>query len=850
MSVDINKHFERAKKYLEKNKLQDAVEEYKAVLAAYPNHQETIQALGDTYTRMNDSQRAAQYYGMLFDRLSDTGDATKATALYARFLKGVQQTPERMMRYALLLQRQNRRDEAVEFYSLAADGFLATNSGNDALACWEKICTLDPENPSRHIQYGEIGEMLGRGDVASRGFLRSAQLLSAVGQLDFALDYLSRANRLAPSDRSVALFYAEALVKKGKPQEAVRLLEPFPLAEADPSFLSMFGTALMDAAQFKRAREVLEQLYREKPDMYEKLFDLTDRYLRAQHDAGAVDTLRSVKERMFAAKRANEFTAQLDRLFESHPRSVALAEFCGQVYDELNRESKYFSVLTHLFDLYLDENYYQGASGVMDRIVDIDPYDQHNHARLDRLKGKVDESYLRGIASRLGKSFSGSAAQGSMRELQETATHSGLTAGSTGASESKEQQTLEDLIVQAEIFMQYSLQNKAVERLQKIAEMFPGEEEKNARLRNLYDTANWWPPTAKKKPAEVAAVPATPVTQTGTFSADTVRDLTKVSEITRAIHRQSTPKSVLSTAVNEIGSYMRVTRCVAAVGPQGQPPQMAAEFCSPGVEPSKAASVVKLIAALSQAKPDDLGALTQTSEQLPILSELGLDTVLGVPLTDKETQAPSGMLVAGNAGGRKWKPNESYFLQAVGDQVMIGVNHTKLRSLMRNLAVADEKTGLLGRGSYMDALLSESGRAKSQNTPLSLVILQVDKGLELIRQQGEPQFEKHMEQVARALQSTVRQNDLAVKYTGWAVAFILPDTKLADAQNLAEKLRKVSSGIKPPWNGSAITLSASVVEAQSKPEYDSEDIVTDLINRAEFALEEARKKGGDVVQTL
>jgi len=40
------------------------------------------------------------------------------------------------------------------------------------------------------------------------------------------------------------------------------------------------------------------------------------------------------------------------------------------------------------------------------------------------------------------------------------------------------------------------------------------------------------------------------------------------------------------------------------------------------------------------------------------------------------------------------------------------------------------------------------------------------------------------------------------------------------------------------------------VEAVAKHDYDSEDIVTDLINRAEFSVEEARKKGGDTVVTL
>ena len=73
-------------------------------------------------------------------------------------------------------------------------------------------------------------------------------------------------------------------------------------------------------------------------------------------------------------------------------------------------------------------------------------------------------------------------------------------------------QALEDLIVQTEIFLQYSLQSKAIERLQKIAAMFPGEEERNARLQNLYQMANWWPktqPKAESPSRPAAAAPAT-----------------------------------------------------------------------------------------------------------------------------------------------------------------------------------------------------------------------------------------------------------------------------------------------------------------------------------------------------
>jgi hypothetical protein len=52
---------------------------------------------------------------------------------------------------------------------------------------------------------------------------------------------------------------------------------------------------------------------------------------------------------------------------------------------------------------------------------------------------------------------------------------------------------LEDMIVQAEIFLQYSLNAKGIEKLQRINELFPGEEARNERLRKLYERAEYFP---------------------------------------------------------------------------------------------------------------------------------------------------------------------------------------------------------------------------------------------------------------------------------------------------------------------------------------------------------------------
>jgi len=107
-----------------------------------------------------------------------------------------------------------------------------------------------------------------------------------------------------------------------------------------------------------------------------------------------------------------------------------------------------------------------------------------------------------------------------------------------------------------------------------------------------------------------------------------------------------------------------------------------------------------------------------------------------------------------------------------------------------------------------------------------------------------------MEQLGKAVQSIVRQTDLAIKYTSWALAVLLPDTPLSGAQMFAEKLKRSVSGLRPSWDGGQLTMSVALAEAITRHDYDNEDIVTDLINRVEAGLEEARKRGGNEIVAL
>jgi diguanylate cyclase (GGDEF)-like protein len=181
-------------------------------------------------------------------------------------------------------------------------------------------------------------------------------------------------------------------------------------------------------------------------------------------------------------------------------------------------------------------------------------------------------------------------------------------------------------------------------------------------------------------------------------------------------------------------------------------------------------------------------------------------------------------------------------LRTIADQMTVAVNNARLRSLMKTLAVTDEKSGLLKRSSYIDVLLSETRRSMQQNSPMSLMLMQFGTG-PTMRDLSDTVVESLMQQLGQTICSHVRQNDVAVRYDRHVIAVILSDTNDKNSFFVVDKLRKLLVSTHMPGQDIPIPTTIGIAEAVLNPEYDAVDIVTELINRAEGALESAKTAG-------
>jgi len=536
------------------------------------------------------------------------------------------------------------------------------------------------------------------------------------------------------------------------------------------------------------------------------------------------------------------FIATMQELLASHRASAEMLEFLAELFNASNRETDYAQALLRLFDLYCAKHDYQKAGECLDRAAEVDPYEPGHQKRLEALRGKIDDQRFNVIASRFT----------TVKKEEQTVKIEEPTLGAAA---------LQDLMLQAEILVQYGMRSKAIERLQRIQELFPREEERNQDLQRLYIAAGIEPQYAKSSSSATAAIPVpagsepsapstalSPAAMAAANDAADVSSLTKVAEITRKLYHQGNAEGVLKTAASEIGANWKTARCIVALRKPGLPPSSVQEYHSDGLIPASAAALVIMVEALQDLAVArgtvTIGDAKNAGELMGIrnaIEELQVESVLALPLTEGPDQI--GVLILTQNASRVWQPSEVLVIRTLSDQVLIALNNAGLRRLVKNLSVTDEKSGLLKRASYLDLLQAETRRGLQQGTTVTVLLMQFGRRNALIKEYGEQSVTAVMEQIGQLFSANIRTNDLAFRYEATTVALVLGDTGEKEALLAVEKLKRLLGEVRYPGKDKPVEFSAGLAQAVMRQHFDPVDIVTEVVNRADHALELAVTQG-------
>ena len=179
-------------------------------------------------------------------------------------------------------------------------------------------------------------------------------------------------------------------------------------------------------------------------------------------------------------------------------------------------------------------------------------------------------------------------------------------------------------------------------------------------------------------------------------------------------------------------------------------------------------------------------------------------------------------------------------LETLADRAGPALDNAKRFREACQFADLDDLTGLHNRRYFHETLAREVARAQRYDRRLALVVFDLDDFKKVNDRIGHLAGDAVLAEAAERVRDVVRSADVACRVGGDEFAVILPESTLADADQLYRRIQQAVS-TRPLVQVGKLHLSAGVAELRS------EDDGTSLFERADAALYRAKNAGKDQI---
>jgi len=300
-------------------------------------------------------------------------------------------------------------------------------------------------------------------------------------------------------------------------------------------------------------------------------------------------------------------------------------------------------------------------------------------------------------------------------------------------------------------------------------------------------------------------------------------------EITRGLSSSLKTQDVLRIIVNRLSEVVNAADC-SIIGTD--PKTGDARLMVRSSDPSAKDLSVDL------AKVPEMAEAYETRKM--VFRDVGRRSAVAVPMIAHDVVLGLIHVVADNTG-RPASDATIRFFEVMASTAANALRNAQLFEEVEHRARTDFLTGLPNHRYFQATLSAELVRAQRHNHPLSLLMIDLDY-LKVVNDRfGHPSGDMVIRAIAETIRASCREFDFAARYGGEEFAVILPETPLAGAIQVADRIREKTAQVEFSGIGSvtaSIGVSNYPMNALTKE---------DLIRVADQALYIAKKGGRDRV---
>ena len=256
MAVNREQILQSAEKLLARGKLDQALKEYLRVLEDNAKDISTLNKVGDLYVRMNRPADSIPFFTRIADFYSRDGFFLKAIAIFKKINKIDPAQLEVYDKLADLYHKQGLVQDARSQYQVLADHYQKNNRVADAIAVYKKMAAIDPADMRIQVRLADLYRSANQKDEAVMQYGLIGSMLLKRGAHDEAAQVFQKALELSPDDVDSQKNLVRSLLAQNNTDAAMAVLKAAPRTAAS---LALFAEAQLEMGQRAEAVRTAEQ---------------------------------------------------------------------------------------------------------------------------------------------------------------------------------------------------------------------------------------------------------------------------------------------------------------------------------------------------------------------------------------------------------------------------------------------------------------------------------------------------------------------------------------------------------------------------------------------------------------
>jgi len=364
-----------------------AIDKLKEIVGENPRDWTTINRIGDLYVKANRLKEANDQFAKVADFYSKDGFYLKAIAVWKKIQRNDPTLLEANLNLGDLYGKQGLAAEGKAAFTTAYDEYVKRGKLREAGDVLKRMAELDPSDMKTRIQLAKLYSREGKQDKAAGEYVAIADELVKRGKRQEAVQLLQEAlNKGARSPQLLSEVAQVYLVQKDYQTALPYLEEARRGARDDRDVALRVGEAYLGVGRAAEARTVLQEVLRKDANDGDARV-LLGRVLLAAGDLDeAFEHVRAAVDQLVEKRQVDRAVALLQPIAQADPPHIPTLAKLVELYRLSRNETMVVQTYGQMVESYLKRQEMEKAASILELLVQLEPHNDQHRSKLDWIR--------------------------------------------------------------------------------------------------------------------------------------------------------------------------------------------------------------------------------------------------------------------------------------------------------------------------------------------------------------------------------------------------------------------------------------------------------------------------------